>query len=127
MNRFNKKYGVDRLISQETLQVLSSYSWPGNVRQLENLMERLVVTTESIITPYDLPDIVHQHTRNNPTAPLLSVKSLDEAMEEVEKQLVLRSFKKHRTTRKVAADLKVSQTRASKLIRKYCKDWTESE
>lgn len=127
MNRFNKKYGVDRLISQETLEVLSSYNWPGNVRQLENMMERLVVTTESIITPSDLPDMVHQYTRNNPTAPLLSLKSLDEAMEEVEKQLVLRSFKKHRTTRKVATDLKVSQTRASKLIRKYCKDWVESE
>lgn len=125
INRCNKKYGVDRLISQETLQILISYSWPGNVRQLENMIERLVVTTESIITPFDLPDIIHQHSKNNPALSFSSVATLDEAMEELEKLLVLRSFKKHQTTRKVAADLQISQTRATKLIRKYCRELAE--
>ncbi|EJL42730.1 sigma 54-interacting transcriptional regulator [Brevibacillus agri] len=131
INRCNKKYGVDRLISQETLQALSSYSWPGNVRQLENMIERLVVTTESIITPADLPDIIHQHNRNH--LPLSSAGSpplpqtLDAALAEVEKQMVRRSYQKHRTTRKVAADLGVSQTKATKLIQKYCRDLGELE
>lgn len=127
INRCNKKYGVDRLISQEALQFLNSYSWPGNVRQLENMIERLVVTTESIITPQDLPDIVHQHTKDLPALALPPLSSLDAALEEVEKQLVLRSYQKHRTTRKVAADLRISQTRASKLIRKYCREPGELE
>jgi len=43
-------------ISPEALSILCNYSWPGNVRQLENVLERLVVTGrhESIV-PDDLP------------------------------------------------------------------------
>ncbi|MFM1654815.1 sigma-54 interaction domain-containing protein [Brevibacillus sp. B_LB10_24] len=118
INRFNKKYQVDRLISQETLEILSNYSWPGNVRQLENVMERSVITTESIINPGDLPEIIHQHAKTgSPEAPW---SSLDAAIEEVERKLVTKSYRKWKSSRKVAADLQISQTRASKLIRKYC-------
>lgn len=105
--KFNKKYGVDRLISQETLEILSGYAWPGNVRQLENVIERLVITTDSIIHPRHLPDLIHQHTK--------------------ERQMVVRSYQKCGSSRKVAADLNVSQTRASRLIRKYCGHRADSE
>jgi TyrR family helix-turn-helix protein len=118
INRFNKKYQVDRLISQETLEILSNYSWPGNVRQLENVMERSVITTESIINPGDLPEIIHQHAK--PGSPDTPWSSLDAAIEEVERKLVTKSYRKWKSSRKVAADLQISQTRASKLIRKYC-------
>jgi hypothetical protein len=105
--KFNKKYGVDRLISQETLEILSGYAWPGNVRQLENVIERLVITTDSIIHPRHLPDLIHQHTKERLPDPPFS--SLDEALREVERQMVVRSYQKCGSSRKVAADLNVSQ------------------
>jgi transcriptional regulator with PAS, ATPase and Fis domain len=123
--KFNKKYGVDRLISQETLEILSGYAWPGNVRQLENVIERLVITTDSIIHPRDLPDLIHQHTKERLPDPPFS--SLDEALREVERQMVVRSYQKCGSSRKVAADLNVSQPRASRLIRKYCGHRADSE
>jgi TyrR family helix-turn-helix protein len=54
-------------------------------------------------------------------------KSLDEALQEVERQMVVRSYQKCGSSRKVAADLNVSQTRASRLIRKYCGHRADSE
>jgi transcriptional regulator with PAS, ATPase and Fis domain len=125
LNKFNRKYGVERLISQECLDLISGYSWPGNVRQLENVMERLVVTAESMIDAKDLPDIVYQNAKQNVTASAPS--SLDAAIEQVERTLIVRSYHKNGSSRKVAQDLNISQTRASKLIRKYCQNMTDAD
>jgi transcriptional regulator with PAS, ATPase and Fis domain len=48
--------GISRAISPEALAALCRYSWPGNVRQLENVIERLVVTgRREVIQVEDLP------------------------------------------------------------------------
>jgi PAS domain S-box-containing protein len=120
LNKFNQKYGVDRLISQDCLDLIINYSWPGNVRQLENVMERLVVTTDSMIDVKDLPEMIYQQARAQYHSSLSSPLSFDEAIEELERELIVNSYKKWKSSRKVANDLKLSQTRASKLIRKYC-------
>ncbi len=118
VNKFNQRYGADRLIAPETLDILANYSWPGNVRQLENVIERLIVTTESIITPADLPEMISKLAAS--AAHLAAQHSLDEAIEELERRMVVRSYEKWGSSRKVATDLNISQTRATKLIRKYC-------
>jgi len=43
-------------VSPETMALLTAYSWPGNIRHLENAMEKAIVfTTDSVIQPSDLP------------------------------------------------------------------------
>lgn len=118
LNKFNHKYGVDRLISQECLDLMIGYSWPGNVRQLENIMERLVVTTDSMIGVQDLPEMIYQQAKAHSHSSFPA--SFDEAVEKMERELIVNSYKKWGSSRKVANDLHLSQTRASKLIRKYC-------
>ena len=51
VNFFIKKYGykfkkIVEGISEEGMQMLGNYDWPGNIRQLENIIERLVVRTD---------------------------------------------------------------------------------
>jgi len=47
------------VFSDETLQVFTNYSWPGNIRELENLIQRLVIMTEgNVIRIPDLPSIM---------------------------------------------------------------------
>jgi len=51
VNFFIKKYGykfkkIVEGISEEGMQILENYDWPGNIRQLENIIERLVVRTD---------------------------------------------------------------------------------
>ncbi len=57
LNLFCKEKKKDIItISDEALKILLNYLWPGNVRELKNLIERLVVLSESAeITPKDLP------------------------------------------------------------------------
>jgi len=120
LNKFNQKYQTSQIISQEALELLEGYNWPGNVRQLENVMERLVVTSDGLIRLTDLPEMILQNAK--PKSARSYSSSLDLAVEEFEKEIVMNSYKKHKSSRKVAADLNISQTRASKLIRKYCLD-----
>ncbi|GHH99638.1 sigma-54 interaction domain-containing protein [Neobacillus kokaensis] len=122
--KFNKKYEMNKIISQECLDIFSSYSWPGNIRQLENVMERLVVTSDSIIQRYDLPELITNNTQ--PQAQYSLPANLDDALEHVKETLVVQSYKKHKSSRKVAKDLNISQTRAVKLINEYCSNLTES-
>ena len=51
VNFFIKKYGykfkkVVEGISEEGMRILENYDWPGNIRQLENIIERLIVRTD---------------------------------------------------------------------------------
>lgn len=56
---FNKKYNYNKTITPEALKILINYDWPGNIREVENLIERLLVTTSNEII--DKQDIL-EHT-----------------------------------------------------------------
>ncbi|MFC3882394.1 sigma-54 interaction domain-containing protein [Bacillus songklensis] len=120
LNKFNKKYHDNKVISEECLNILIHYSWPGNVRQLENLIERLVVISDSIIQVADLPDMITANVEQ--VTQLALPTSLDKAIDETKRILIRRSYQTYKSSRKVAKDLDISQTKASKLIREYCKD-----
>src|SRR2546425_4577233 len=47
LSRFNEQYGRTKQLSPETMARLTEYSWPGNIRELENVIRRLVVLTEA--------------------------------------------------------------------------------
>ena len=55
-----------RAIAPEAMAILCEYSWPGNVRQVENIVERLVVTgRRELVQPSDLPHEVLTPTHVN--------------------------------------------------------------
>jgi DNA-binding NtrC family response regulator len=70
-------------LSNEAMQLCQRFPWPGNVRQLRNAMERLVITCrKSVVDVEDLPDFLQQHDRNSvtftirPGTPLAEVEKL---------------------------------------------------
>jgi DNA-binding NtrC family response regulator len=70
-------------VAAAAMRVLCEYPWPGNVRQLRNLMERLVVTVESpTIHAEDLPSELR-------TKPPQGVTTLEETVQEAEKHAIL--------------------------------------
>ena len=57
-NRSTKK-----TMTKETIKLLCAYSWPGNIRELKNLVERLTIMVEGdIIEPLDLPTFYNPET-----------------------------------------------------------------
>jgi transcriptional regulator with PAS, ATPase and Fis domain len=43
LKRYNERYGFDSRITESGMRALSEHTWPGNVRQLQHMMERLVI------------------------------------------------------------------------------------
>jgi len=49
---------AEKEIASDTLALLQSYSWPGNIRQLENVLERAALLAKgAVILPRDLPEL----------------------------------------------------------------------
>lgn len=77
-------------LGDDALQVLMSANWPGNVRQLRNVIERLVVTVNTeTIAANDLPAELNAVAANTSSSP---VRSLAEVTESAEKQAILASL-----------------------------------
>lgn len=62
-DKFLRKYGVeykDRLprISPEALRILERYHWPGNIRELENIVQRMVIMSDGSIGIEDIPEFL---------------------------------------------------------------------
>jgi DNA-binding NtrC family response regulator len=88
--RFHKKVNG---IAESTLRMLSHYYWPGNIRELENLIERLVaVTNNEWITDEDLPFEFHvvELDRTNSDESLL-----DRALTTFERNFLVRALERN--------------------------------
>ena len=76
----NKDLNDSKTITSGALTVLLKYPWPGNIRELQNIIERLTITVSgSQITEDDLPVFIQKESRKNDSAD--SGLSLAAAME----------------------------------------------
>lgn len=99
--RFNDQMGAKASFSRESLEVLMAYSFPGNVRELLNVVERCVaLATEDIIRPTDLPAHISQSTRAK-----TSVVSLQEVTAEAEKNHIIAILRLTKGNRTQAAEI----------------------
>ncbi len=97
--RFNEKNESHiEGIEDEAMEYFMKYPWPGNIRELENLVERLVVLKgEGVITVNDLPDKMFEFsvkTDFSPEKVLESGIQFSTAVSEYEKELILHALKK---------------------------------
>ena len=119
LDMFNKRYKKDRKLSTEALEVLKHYSWPGNIRELKNLIERLVIMiNEDTITPNHLRELQDDRTSEMNFLHDAQPK-LEEAVFSVEKQLIIRALKDYGSTRKAAKVLGVSQSTVVRKAKKH--------
>lgn len=120
LKKYNKKYGKDIDFSPKSMAILIAYDWPGNIRQLKNLIERTVLlSTSGPVAPKELPEFMIEGTA---MVEETYKESYDYILESVGKQLIRESYKKHRNMKKVAEDLDISHSKAFRLVSEYCKD-----
>lgn len=117
VDKYNKTYGLNKSFSKKVFDRLVSYHWPGNIRELENIVERLLLTTENqMVEEKDLP--AHMTLKEEPMTEFYG-GNLTEAVEALEKRMVRNAYEKCGTTVGVARALGISQPTAVRKIRKY--------
>ncbi len=125
---FLKKYSEQNKkdikgFTPEALKVLSAYHWPGNVRQLENIIESAVVLTQSeVIDVCDLPkEIKDESVQFKSAVDMLPDNiNLSEALEKIEAALVRRALVKSNFVQvKAAKMLGISKSLLQYKMKKY--------
>jgi transcriptional regulator with PAS, ATPase and Fis domain len=126
LEKFNRLYDKKVVILREVIAIFEEEEWQGNIRQLENLVERLVIlSSDGIITPGDLfygMDNCNTFSMGKPAKKSSNLKSAIEAYEEF---LIRRSYEKNKTSIAVGNDLGISQTTAARKLRKYIPEYCE--
>lgn len=122
LEKCKDKYGLSKTLSNSAINCLTKYNWPGNIRELENTIERLVLTTSDyMIAVEDIPDYIKLYAQDSSETIYEQNKTLKDILTEIEKKVITESYMKHKTTTGVAKELGISQPSASIKINQYIK------
>jgi transcriptional regulator with PAS, ATPase and Fis domain len=102
----NRKYNCRaKPLSAEMMTVLRKYHWPGNIRELENLIKRYVILgSEDVITSDLAPPSTDFFNTEIPVDGQISLKKLTrQAVRELERKVILKVLQNHHWNRKQAA------------------------
>lgn len=117
LDRFNKEHCAGKCISESGYKALLNYDYPGNIRELENIIERLVITTlEDVIDDSHVAEITGSQKLN----PFLAeeIMPIRKAVENLERHILQSAMEKYQTTRKVAEVLEIDQSTVVKKLQK---------
>lgn len=119
VGKYNALYQRNINILPDAIDLLCIYDWPGNVRQLENTIERIVVTSKELNVDSSLvykyipkkaalkePPIIHH------------IMPLQEAVDMIEEQLITMAIDKYKSVKLAAKVLDVSQPTMSRKYKK---------
>lgn len=121
LENFNKQYEKKKEISAELGKVFLEMEWPGNIRELENLIESMVVLTQDRwMEPKDLPVRYREYAAVNEEGKVVvtGILPLKEAILQTERKLLDIAREKYTTTRAMAKALEVNQSTISRKIEK---------
>lgn len=115
---FVKKYSPENkeiLISNESLQILENYNWPGNIRELENVIQRAVILcSDNVILPSDLPQEIIEEIGDLDYS--ISEKSLSQAEDDFRRFYISKILRKVKSKSDAAKILGINRSHLHKLI-----------
>jgi len=120
LKQCNDKFSTNKLILPRTVDRLCRYSFPGNIRELANLVEQLVVLAPG--KHIDLKDLPSHILRNESKAnPDLSGDewNLPKAVAKLEKEMIFRALKVYGSQRKAAGPLSIDQSTLARKAKRY--------
>ena len=125
VNYFLKKSSLisgrnQKKVADVALAQMKKYNWPGNIRELENIIERcVVVTLDDIITLEKLPENILKAEKENDTDPR-NIEKLDDAVDGAEREIIIKTLRECSGNRtKASVQLGISRRSLHRKILKY--------
>ncbi|QCP52153.1 PAS domain S-box protein [Trinickia violacea] len=111
-SEFNARYGLTRTFSEQAIALMLAHDWLGNVRELRNVVERAIVTSEGdLIGPEFLDGVLPGELLDEEPS------TFRQRVERFERRLIEDAMRKHGNTREVARALGLSQSSVVRKLR----------
>ncbi len=120
LEKFSKEHGLGtKEISKEGMEALMIYPWPGNVREIKNIIERLsIMVQKDTIGPEDIAE--HLGSDDNGAMPARDISSFKRAREHFERDYIIAALKKNgRNISQTAQDMGIERTNLHRKIKQY--------
>jgi PAS domain S-box-containing protein/TyrR family helix-turn-helix protein len=124
LDKYNEEYQVRRRITAQAIHRLQAYPYPGNVRELQNIIREAVVLSDTAVLDDFLAGTIGAGEKAarkkiaemvNPAYPI----RLQDKIQHLEKEILSDAFTRFRSTRKIAQNLGTSQSSIMRKMRKY--------
>lgn len=123
IEQFNRQYGMNKSMTLDGIRELERHNWPGNIRQLRNIMERIMVSFDGrLISSFQVLKQLSTRIEENDQVTEYEGwggKSLEEILEKYEKRILMEMLKDLGTAKEVAASLQIDKSTVSRKFKKY--------
>lgn len=121
LEELNERNGYEKKISTNALNLLESYQWPGNIRELRNVIERLIVISrgEEILEKDVYRVLWETDSKEQGFLTIKGIIPLKKAVEETEKQLIELAVEKYGTATEAAKALETSISTVSRRMKRF--------
>ena len=117
---FNKDYKMNKTISDEAMKVLQKFEWPGNIRELENIIERIMISFDGeVITKPQVERVIGIQGESDMDMSALEGKSMTQLLDEYEKLILEKMMSKYKKASDVGRALKMNKSTLSRRLNKY--------
>ena len=123
LQTLNRKYDFKKYLSPLSAKMMQDYSWPGNIRELRNIIERaVIISNEDEIGPDALHLFTVEDRPETKSRVLDPVKDLKTAMEELELEYINHAYEKYGNVREAAESLGMTPSTFVRKRQKYTKN-----
>jgi len=122
IEKYNRVYGKSITdVEPKAMDLMEQYEYPGNIRELENLIERIVVLNKTgLITLDDLPSYIRQMSEENIPENIDFEQGLSKLVDAYERNLILKALEKNNFNKfQTARMLKTNRSTFNSKLKKY--------
>ena len=125
LSEYNQRYGQNKRINLEVLNALENYNWPGNIRELKNTIERMVVLSSgnhlelSSLTSFDGIQTSPNPIDSDEAIIVNRFIPIPQAVEAVEKQILSHAMNQYSSSRQIARSTGIDQKTVLRKMKKY--------
>ena len=118
VKKYNEEFDSDLKIAKSGWDVLYKYQWPGNIRELQNIIKRLVIIADR--EEVDARQIMEQlDSFDMGIAESTSSGDLKSYVEEYEKNIIITKMKDYKSSSRLARALGIDKSTLNRKIKKY--------